>query len=182
MNKSFNIFRDSKMAINSLSWYRLSFKDSFWRFDSVDGGCDSGICPTKSKELFGSGLKELFPKEALLIDILTQMESKHEIMKMDVIADSDFLGPEILRCEFLFPKEVYIPTRHLLTVGTKEATPDNRVVSIHGKTYISSGHMNIGVAKLTLEMKKLLQTTNPKAFIGCMDSNPFGLTGPTSKT
>ncbi|UZP80989.1 matrix protein [Alphacytorhabdovirus ribes] len=168
------------MSLNTLSWYRLSFKDSYWRFDSTDITNDSTICSLKSKELFSSGLKNLFPNETSLVEILSQMEEKDEIMKMNLIADSDLLGHGIMRCEFIFPKEVYIPSRHDLSTGMKEAALDNRVVTLHGMTYISSGNLKIGISKLTPEMKTIVLNSNPKAFIGCMDINPFGLGVSTS--
>ncbi|DBA37039.1 TPA_asm: M [Hedera alphacytorhabdovirus 1] len=166
------------MSLNNLRWYRLSFKNTYWRFDSVDKTKCSELCSAKSKELFSSGLKSMFPNELGFVEILSQMEAKGEILKMNLLADSDILGQGISRCEFIFPKEVYIPTTHKLTTGIKEAEMDNRIVKLHDAIFVSSGHITVGVAMLTSEMKINLQKVDPKAFIGCMDQNPFGL--PTS--
>lgn len=163
------------MALSSLGWYRLSFKDSYWRFDAVDKTGFSEMCAVKSQELFSSGLRSMFPNDDGLVEILSQMEMKGEIVKMSLIADSDLLGQGVCRCEFMFPKEVFIPTIHNLSVGTKEAEMENRVVKIHDKVFISSGKFTLGIAKLTPENKANVQKMNPKAFIGCMDLNPFGL-------
>ncbi|DBA37032.1 TPA_asm: M [Geum alphacytorhabdovirus 1] len=163
------------MALTNLKWYRLSFKNTYWRFDSVDKNKCSEMCSLKSKELFSSGLKSMFPSETGLVEILSQMELKGEILKMNLLADSDILGQGISRCEFIFPKEVYIPTCHTLTTGMKEAEMDNRIVKLHDAVFISSGRITVGIAMLNSEMKCQLQKVDPKAFIGCMDINPFGL-------
>ncbi|UJP29480.1 matrix protein [Strawberry virus 2] len=167
--------------MNPMSWYRLSFKESFWRFDAVESDGSATICSVKSKELFSSGLKEIFPKDPELVEILSKMEEKNEIHKLNLTADSDMLGIGVSRCEFLFPKEVFIPSSHKLSSGIKEATLDNRVVTIHNKVYITCGHLKIGISQLTADMKKIMYINSPKSFIGCMDGNPFGIPSKSTK-
>lgn len=158
-----------------LNWYRITFNDTVWRFDTARGPKDGDTCPLVASELFSSGLSEVFKSVTSFSEILRNMESRGYITNITLRADSDILGPGALRCEFLFPSEVFIPTSHTLKMGRSSLILDPRLVVLKECKYISSGKLDIGISSIEATSVSVLRRVKGPAFIGCMDDNPFGV-------
>ncbi|DBA36958.1 TPA_asm: M [Baccharis alphacytorhabdovirus 1] len=151
-------------------WYRLTFHDSKMEYDSEIPDKETREHKHTCSDLFLSGLKMLFSGEEGLQDVMTNMEKKNIITHIMMLTDSSILGLDIIRCSYVFPSEVYIPSSHILPIGTREETIRDKLVEHDGKMFVANINLRIGIAEMDPKDVPCVMKFNPRKFIGIMDS------------
>nr|DBA37123.1 TPA_asm: M [Pogostemom alphacytorhabdovirus 1_Pog] len=157
--------------MNSLTWYRICFHNTTVQFDlpSKDGknehrerlDCDA---------LLMSAVENNLKDQPGLIDIIINMLDRGVIKGIEMIANSAYFGPGILRCSYIFPSEIYIPTSHNLKSGLIQKTKTDGMVSYKGYMYMASISFEIGISNIRPEDIETLRSYKSPKFIGLMDS------------
>ncbi|DBA37025.1 TPA_asm: M [Garlic alphacytorhabdovirus 1] len=155
-----------------MQWYRLTFQQACWTFDTRFSE-SSKITNSLSQDLVLSGLGILINEDKGLLEIIRNMIKNETIAVLNLIAESEILGPNTRRLEVLFPSSVFIPTCHVLTPGLRDFNLSNKIVTIKDCKFISNAKFTVGISTFPKESVQLLRSANPSAFIGCMDDDPF---------
>nr|DBA37135.1 TPA_asm: M [Pogostemom alphacytorhabdovirus 1_Sol] len=168
--------------MNSLTWYRICFHNTMVQFDlpSKEGrsehqgrlDCDA---------LLLSAIENNLEDQPGLIDIIVNMFDKGVIKGIEMIANSAYFGPGILRCSYIFPSEIYIPTSHNLKSGLIQKTRTDGMVSYKGDMYMASVSFEIGISNISPEDIETLRSYKSPKFIGLMDSVQLKDTGKQGK-
>ncbi|DBA36988.1 TPA_asm: M [Conopholis alphacytorhabdovirus 1] len=157
--------------MSEFKWYRISFHDTAMSFDSIPLSENKTLPDVMCEELYKAALNLLLPTKKDLVDILITMKTKQVIQSMMLLSDSPILGLGISRCSFLFPHDVYIPSKYDLELGSIAGTLSDKMLSHNNCTFVVNVTIKLGVSRLSSEEVPTVQKFNPKKFIGLMDGS-----------
>ncbi|ATS17311.1 matrix protein [Cabbage cytorhabdovirus 1] len=157
------------MALSTFHWYRLTFYDSVISFDipheKTIEDQNAATCPV----LYQTAISTALNQKSGLVEIMKNLENKRVITHVSMVAHSEFFGPGTIRCSYVFPNEVFIPTRHTLDHGLVNYTKENALVAYKGLDFIANVMLKIGTAEVSPGDIKMLRGAKPNSFVGFMD-------------